>query len=59
METYNFSPNVIYFTLRAPDKSRQVTKVYEFNVPLSVLALGGRKKEILVMPWGQLSIILC
>ena len=42
MEKYNFSPNVIYFALRAPDKSRQVTKQDEFNIPLSVLALGGR-----------------
>ena len=35
----------LYFALRAPDQSRQVTKKYEFNVPLSVLAMAGRAKK--------------
>ena len=32
----------LYFALRAADKSRQVTKIYGFNVLMSVLGLGER-----------------
>ena len=35
----------LYFALRAPDTSRQVTTTYEFNVPLSVLVLGRSTKR--------------
>ena len=42
MENYNFGPNVIYFVVG--HSSRQLTKIYEFNVPMSVLRLSERTK---------------
>ena len=42
MENSNFGPNVIYFVVG--HSSRQVIKIYEFNVPMSVLGLGERQK---------------
>ena len=42
MENSNFGPNVIYFVVG--HSSRRVPKIYEFNVPMSVLGLGERTK---------------
>ena len=45
LKILNFGPNVIYYLWGTLDKPRQVTKIYEFYVPVSALALGGRTKK--------------
>ena len=45
LQKKNFGPNVIYYLWGTLDKPRQVTKIYEFYVPVSALALGGRTKK--------------